>query len=70
MSNEINVFKIECCGSYDQLPTERTKQKVCRFLSEIVSEKRLLCCSQRIALCRNGTKNVSYKGERESDLSL
>jgi hypothetical protein len=28
------MFKTECCGSYSQLPTERTKQKVCRFLSK------------------------------------
>jgi hypothetical protein len=28
-----NVFKIECCGSYAQLPTEQTKS--CRSLSEI-----------------------------------
>jgi hypothetical protein len=32
---ETNVFKIECCGSFSQLPTKRMKQKVCRFLSEI-----------------------------------
>jgi hypothetical protein len=35
MSEKTNVFKIECCGSSGQLPTERMKQKVCRFLSEI-----------------------------------
>jgi hypothetical protein len=46
MSNKTNVFKIECCGSYGQLPTEKNKTKVCRFLSEIVSKKRLLSCSQ------------------------
>jgi hypothetical protein len=40
-----NLFKFECCCSYDQLPTERTKQKFCGFLSEIVSNKRLLSCS-------------------------
>jgi hypothetical protein len=26
-----NVFKIECCGSNSQLPTERTKQKFVDF---------------------------------------
>ncbi len=41
--NEVNVFKIECCGSFGQLPTEKEmKQKVWRFLSKIVSKKRLL----------------------------
>ncbi len=46
MSEKTNVFKIECCGSYGQLPTERTKQKVCRFLSGIGSKKSLRSCSQ------------------------
>jgi hypothetical protein len=31
MSKKRNVFKIECCGSYHQLPTERTKQKFVDF---------------------------------------
>jgi hypothetical protein len=26
-----NMFKIECCGSNSQLPTERTKQKFVDF---------------------------------------
>jgi hypothetical protein len=26
-SNKTNVFEIECCGSFGQLPTERTRQK-------------------------------------------
>jgi hypothetical protein len=46
ISEKTNVFKIECFGSSGQLPTERMKQKVCRFLSEIRSEKSLLSCSQ------------------------
>jgi hypothetical protein len=28
MNDKTNVFKIECCGSSGQLPTERMKQKV------------------------------------------
>ncbi len=31
MSKKRNVFKIECCGSYHQLPAERTKQKFVDF---------------------------------------
>ncbi len=31
MSKKTNVSKIECCGSYGQLPTERTKQKFVDF---------------------------------------
>jgi hypothetical protein len=27
----MNMFKIECCGSYGQLPTERKKQKFVDF---------------------------------------
>jgi hypothetical protein len=50
--NERDVFKIERCGSYSQLPTGKMKQKVCRFISEIVSKKRLLSCSQWRAHCR------------------
>jgi hypothetical protein len=46
MSEKTNVFKIECCGSSGQLPTEQMKQKVCRFLSKIGSEKSLRSCSQ------------------------
>jgi hypothetical protein len=41
------VFKIECCGSYSRLSTEKKrKKKICGFLSGIGSEKRLLSCSQ------------------------
>jgi hypothetical protein len=40
-SEKTNVFKTECCGSSGQLPTKRMKQKVCRFLSKIGSEKSL-----------------------------
>jgi hypothetical protein len=33
-ATETNVFKIECCGSYGQLPTEK-ETKFYRLLSEI-----------------------------------
>jgi hypothetical protein len=26
-ATKVNVFKIECCGSYGQLPTEKNKEK-------------------------------------------
>jgi hypothetical protein len=46
-ATKINEFKIECCGSYGRLPTgKERKKKICGFLSGIVSEKRLLSCSQ------------------------
>jgi hypothetical protein len=51
-ATKMNVFKIEYCGSYGRLLTEkRTKEKICGFLSGIVSEKRLLSCSQCSAHC-------------------
>jgi hypothetical protein len=26
-ATKVNVFKIECCGSYSQLPTEKNEEK-------------------------------------------
>ncbi len=45
-NNKTNVFKIECCGSSGQLPTERMEQKVCRFQSKIRSFESLRSWSQ------------------------
>jgi hypothetical protein len=70
ISEKTNVFKTECCGSSGQFPTERMKQKVCRFLSEIRSKKSLRSCSQWSAHREIEAKKVTYDGERESDQRL
>ncbi len=51
-ATKINVFKIECCGSYGRLPTGKEREKkICWFLSGIVSEKCLRSCSHWSAHC-------------------
>jgi hypothetical protein len=40
-SSKTNLFKIECCGSSGQLPTERMRRRVLGFRSEIGSLKGL-----------------------------
>jgi hypothetical protein len=35
MNDKTDVFKIECCGSSGQLPTERMKQKVLDFKAKL-----------------------------------
>ncbi len=70
ISEKTNVFKTECCGSSGQFPTERMKQKVCRFLSEIRNKKSLRSCSQWSVHCEIEAKKVTYEGERKSDQRL
>ncbi len=70
MINKTNVFWIECCGSFGQLPTERIRQQILWFLSEIGSFESLRSCSQCNAHCERLKRNITYEGVKRERLAL